>query len=348
MNSGCSTGPRSASGKARSSRNALKHGLRAEKLALPNEDPEDLRDREARWIEQFRPQDQLEYALVQIVVRAHLQMDRCARHQVATGARQQRSRTHRATMKVEDQVHEAHARLKEDAPRALRDLRRTGMGCGYLISQWTLLRAQLVRDGYIERGDLDHARRLGGNFHLGDALVGAAPHPERAAATDAALQEIAALLAELIERERRIREWIEEPDQAESGERELLYADPAQGSLCLRYLGAAHSVFFRAVNKLKQLQEGRPDSDRAAAAWCAAPNEPEAPDPDPQSPDEPGTCGEPKAPEPGPSRGSWRAPESSSYWANESAESLNERLSILAPKKSAQVAQGDAGRIKDL
>jgi hypothetical protein len=27
---------------------------------------------------------------------------------------------------------------------------------------------------------------------------------------------------------------------------------------------------------------------------------------------------------------------------------LNERLSIMAPKGSSQVAQGDAGRIKDL
>ncbi len=39
QNASRSTGPKTDDGKARSRVNALKHGLRAETLALPNEDP---------------------------------------------------------------------------------------------------------------------------------------------------------------------------------------------------------------------------------------------------------------------------------------------------------------------
>ena len=41
-NSQKSTGPKSADGKARSSRNSFKHGLYSKHLVLPNEDPAEL------------------------------------------------------------------------------------------------------------------------------------------------------------------------------------------------------------------------------------------------------------------------------------------------------------------
>jgi len=46
---GC-TGPSSPSGKERSSRNALKHGLCSEKLILPNENPSELEEIKNKWL----------------------------------------------------------------------------------------------------------------------------------------------------------------------------------------------------------------------------------------------------------------------------------------------------------
>jgi hypothetical protein len=247
-------------------------------------------------------------------------------------------------MRTEREVHDAHQLLKTDPLTAQLDLRRTAMGCGYLISRWTVLRAQLERDGHFEQEGLDRARKLGGVFARGEALVGPASHPDRPSAMATAMKEIQDNLDELIERERRLREGVEEPDRAESGERELLFADVAQGALCLRYLNAARSAFFRAVSKLLELRKEPLDDSRDDQPYYGPPNEPEAPDPGPQPSGEAKTCAEPEAAASG---GSWLAPESSSYWANESAESLNERLSVLAPKKSSQVAQGDAERIED-
>src|SRR3954453_11615120 len=61
-----STGPKSASGKARASLNSLKHGERAEVVApvLPQEDPKELDAKIRRWVEDLRPGDDPERDLV--------------------------------------------------------------------------------------------------------------------------------------------------------------------------------------------------------------------------------------------------------------------------------------------
>src|SRR5260370_30377070 len=50
-----STGPRSAEGKFRASRNAVKHGLTAESVVLPNEDPAEYESRLQEWLVHFPP-----------------------------------------------------------------------------------------------------------------------------------------------------------------------------------------------------------------------------------------------------------------------------------------------------
>jgi hypothetical protein len=51
-----SSGPRSAEGKARSRGNALKHGLRAEVLPLPTEDPAVIAERARAWNDYYQPE----------------------------------------------------------------------------------------------------------------------------------------------------------------------------------------------------------------------------------------------------------------------------------------------------
>ena len=50
-----SHGPVTPEGKLHSSRNALKHGLCARRLLLPDESPDDLRELEVHWMRQLQP-----------------------------------------------------------------------------------------------------------------------------------------------------------------------------------------------------------------------------------------------------------------------------------------------------
>ena len=63
-NASHSTGPKSPEGKARSSRNALRHGLTAEVLALPGDDPRDIQELKDAYIAAHQPETPDECALV--------------------------------------------------------------------------------------------------------------------------------------------------------------------------------------------------------------------------------------------------------------------------------------------
>ena len=65
---GRSTGPRTEAGKARSSMNALKHGLTAQTSLLPGEDPDELREFGESLEAELRPMGPLQRMLVQRVV----------------------------------------------------------------------------------------------------------------------------------------------------------------------------------------------------------------------------------------------------------------------------------------
>ena len=56
LNAKKSTGPRTPQGKAVSSMNALKHGLRANPAPLPHEDPELAAARARAWFDYYHPQ----------------------------------------------------------------------------------------------------------------------------------------------------------------------------------------------------------------------------------------------------------------------------------------------------
>jgi hypothetical protein len=64
-----STGPKSDQGKDRSRQNALKHGLRAEVLALPNEDPAIIAERADTWNDHYKPRSPAAQHLVNECVR---------------------------------------------------------------------------------------------------------------------------------------------------------------------------------------------------------------------------------------------------------------------------------------
>jgi hypothetical protein len=65
-NSRKSTGPKSDEGKAKSSMNALRHGLRAQKVVLPDEEQADFDQLHAEIQDQYQPQNQSEQELVNL------------------------------------------------------------------------------------------------------------------------------------------------------------------------------------------------------------------------------------------------------------------------------------------
>jgi hypothetical protein len=78
-----STGPRSESGKATSSQNALKHGLTAKTILLPGEDEAAYRAMCAGMFEQFAPANVPEKSLLQLLCDTQWRLQRCGRIEAA-------------------------------------------------------------------------------------------------------------------------------------------------------------------------------------------------------------------------------------------------------------------------
>jgi hypothetical protein len=71
-----STGPRTAEGKARSSRNALKHGMFTRKLLLPGESQVELRELHLALLEEYKPKTVSQQFLVERVLAGMWRMRR--------------------------------------------------------------------------------------------------------------------------------------------------------------------------------------------------------------------------------------------------------------------------------
>src|SRR3954452_4343152 len=79
-NAAKSTGPKTAEGKQKARLNALKHGLRAETVALPNEDPRVVAERAQVWNDYYRPASPAAQHLVNECARATVLSDRVDRY----------------------------------------------------------------------------------------------------------------------------------------------------------------------------------------------------------------------------------------------------------------------------
>ena len=76
INGAKSRGPKTDQGLAHSSMNAVKHGLTAKTLILPNENPDRFRELFNGYFELFRPINQKEIELVSAIVAARWRLSR--------------------------------------------------------------------------------------------------------------------------------------------------------------------------------------------------------------------------------------------------------------------------------
>ena len=83
INGAKSAGPKTAQGRANSSMNAVKHGLTAKTLILPNENPDHFREMFKSYFDLFRPANQKEVDLVSAIVAARWRLSRVWSYQTA-------------------------------------------------------------------------------------------------------------------------------------------------------------------------------------------------------------------------------------------------------------------------
>jgi hypothetical protein len=143
-----STGPRTPEGKARSAQNAVRHGLCAKAIPLPNEDPRIADERHRFWLDYYQPVSPAAVHLTTECARATLWADRLHRSACA----------HATT-----QIYEAHAAVdrrrgvdiqaakdgidaKYDPGPSLKALAATGAGCRAMLERWVWYLSRLRYD----------------------------------------------------------------------------------------------------------------------------------------------------------------------------------------------------------
>ncbi len=138
-----STGPRTEAGKQRSSLNAIRHGLTAQTVVLPSEDPAAYESHRLQFIEQYQPASPTENQLVQELIDTSwrlnripvLEADLLARaavnhemafdivdaHRLIAGLNIQGTRLSRQFQKTLDKLREIQAERQDRERRDLKD-----------------------------------------------------------------------------------------------------------------------------------------------------------------------------------------------------------------------------------
>ena len=169
-NASRSTGPKTAKGKLRARGNALKHGQRALTLlpGLTHEDPQQLREKTLRLIDELQPSNQAELDQVCQAARLTLAIERAERLEMAHMNQRIRDAAHTRAQEVNprllEDIQELGRRLLyiaaaeevkvprqplwADDPRLLvAKLEASAEGCRWLLARWAELRILLDR-GY--------------------------------------------------------------------------------------------------------------------------------------------------------------------------------------------------------
>ncbi len=328
QNASHSTGPKTDDGKTRSRRNALKHGLRAEALALPNEDPAAVAARNDSWNDYYKPQSPAAQHLVNQCVQATLLADRCNQFHHAALSAQIRETQMLSERREHDELQEMILSLDVDPRETLARMVRNGPGLRHLIACWKRLRETLEDKRHWTPSERDEAIRLQGfHPHLNapiawitrlyclicdrltpreqiDAMFAPDFYPEMfhdlcspdsLPDVDTCLAWLRDIVFEQLDSLRALetnhRTRYEEPARAEAAALSLILNNPVDARLFLRYHSESRNAFHRAYRELVKTLE----ADALSPVEDDSPNEPNAPEPPPPSPAETVSPNEPKS-----------------------------------------------------
>ncbi len=147
QNGSKSQGPRTPEGKAKSRRNALKHGLTGAGIVLPDELSQEVQAELTIFEKALKPRDDFERRLVEKAALSSIRWLRLIQVDLTHTADRVREATRRWDESREDHVADLAARLDDQPAEALRLLTRCCEGCDYLADAWATLRDALERFG---------------------------------------------------------------------------------------------------------------------------------------------------------------------------------------------------------
>ncbi len=324
-NAAKSTGPRTPEGKERSRRNALKHVLTGQGVALPTEDSAEIEERFIALQADLRPSTELSEELVRRVAFLSVRVRRCEKHETSETAR----RIRHAIAQFDDgrlAAVEAQAdKLYQEPATTVRRLQATPEGIDWLLKEWATLRADL---NYEERNRWTTNHRsqfdalLGLNpggyriariMALSEAVFGSFHHLDKAdgdglegpARVEWARGELTRLIDVEVARLNEVRARIDHEaiaaDRAEAVDRALFDASPAS-ILARKYEAAAERALYKALKEFRQVEaeaaEGKEASVTLSEEEICDPvgsslhDDPEeAPEAEPEEPPAPETPG---------------------------------------------------------
>jgi hypothetical protein len=172
-----STGPRTAEGKAKARRNALKHGMTCERVNLFGSDAKLYTDRLDRWTKAAKPRNDMELYQLESAVRATVNLDRCARNAKAELDRRERRVVGNWEGVQTKKVKQATEHWTTEPANCVTELETFARGVEWLLAGWEDLAQKLEAKEYWSLGDFWLAMRLMGKCpemrHEGDKEVSA-------------------------------------------------------------------------------------------------------------------------------------------------------------------------------
>jgi hypothetical protein len=159
-NASHSTGPRSSAGKARSRLNALKHGLRAEQVVIPGEDPRAFEAECAAWSADWQPKSHTRAILVERAAATSWRLRRCVRIE---GMRLQQMSLRNMLeydKLVAQRILASVQRLRTEPAQAVAELMTDAHGITTLMDLWDDLAESAIEPGGWNKFTDHHDRML--------------------------------------------------------------------------------------------------------------------------------------------------------------------------------------------
>jgi hypothetical protein len=169
INGAKSRGPTSPEGKAVSKFNGLKHGLRAEQIVLPGEDPAEFEAERKGWMDDWKPQSHTRAVLVERAAIVSWRLRRSVRVEAARLRELADAAAHGFDDERFARVERVVERLPDDPPSALALLESHAAGIDRLITAWRSLAAALAGGPGGWDQPLYHSRLMYLLGHRGDA-----------------------------------------------------------------------------------------------------------------------------------------------------------------------------------
>ena len=140
--------------------NAMTHGYRAEKFALPDE-AEIVAAMTRDWIDAYQPDTPGRIALMDRAILAHVQLLRGAKAELGNLSQQILEAVPGWVQAQEDEVDRIADEIHTNPRNSVFVLKRTALGCRWLIDHWKVLLEALVQDrSFRAPSQLEWALRL--------------------------------------------------------------------------------------------------------------------------------------------------------------------------------------------